>query len=140
LNGIADQKFEVFYDGDCPLCRREIQMIRRKDTQQSLVLTDISSSTFESKDRSLNELMREIHGRYGDGRYVTGVEVFREIYSRIGFARLVKPSRWPVIRTILNGSYSLFAKIRYHFAMRRMKKQDCEACSPLGSDVQDLQK
>lgn len=123
-------KFEVFYDGDCPLCRREIEMIRRKDSGNSLLLTDISSLSFKPTTHSLETLMKEIHGKYDDGTYVTGVEVFREIYQRIGFGVLVKPTRLPLVRNVLNLFYSLFAKIRFASAMRRIKKADrCgEAC------------
>jgi len=121
--------FEVFFDGQCPLCRREIDMIRRKDKQKQLILTDIADENFVPSDVSLTQLMKEIHGRRSDGTYVKGVEVFREIYERIGFGVLVKPTRLPVIRHLLDWAYSVFAKIRYRGAMRRMKKNslDCEA-------------
>ncbi len=118
-------KFEVFFDGQCPLCRREIDMIRRKDKHQALLLTDIAAADFQPQGRSLDQLMREIHGRTPDGEYVTGVEVFRQIYQRIGFGRLVTPTRLPVIRQVLDLFYRFFAYLRYHHAARRMRKANC---------------
>ena len=107
-------------------------MIRRKDRHGKLLLTDISSPDFNanSTGKTLDALMREIHGRYPDGTLVVGVEVFREIYQRIGFGVLVKPTRLPLVRNVLNLFYSLFAKIRFASAMRRIKKAErCgEAC------------
>jgi predicted DCC family thiol-disulfide oxidoreductase YuxK len=114
--------FEVFFDGDCPLCKREIEMIRNKDKGADLVLTNIAAKNFQPTDRPLETLMREIHGRYPNGQYVTGVEVFREIYQRIGFGSIVKTTRWPVVRQILDLGYRVFARLRFYFAIRRIKK------------------
>jgi predicted DCC family thiol-disulfide oxidoreductase YuxK len=132
-------KFEVFFDGQCPLCRREIDMIRRKDKRQALILTDIAAADFQPQGRSLDQLMREIHGRTPGGEYVTGVEVFRQIYQRIGFEKLVYPTRLPVIRQLLGLGYRFFAYLRYHHAARRMRKANCSlndsACDRVESDV-----
>ncbi len=120
-----DQKFEVFFDGDCPLCRREIDMVRRLDKSGRLILTDIGSPLFVPTDVSLETLMREIHGRFPDGVYVTGVEVFRQIYDRIGFSFLVVPTRWPVVRHALHPAYRCFAYFRFQLAKRRMARGNC---------------
>ena len=77
----ADHDFEVFYDGDCPLCLREINMLSKLDRRSRLKLTDIAAPDFDAMattGRSWQELMDEIHGRLPDGTMVTGVEVFRQ--------------------------------------------------------------
>jgi predicted DCC family thiol-disulfide oxidoreductase YuxK len=43
----AGKTVEVFYDGDCPLCVREIRMLRRKDRAAKIVFTDIAAPTFD---------------------------------------------------------------------------------------------
>lgn len=126
---VNSMRFEVFFDGQCPLCRREIEMIRRKDKRNRLILTDIAAAGFEPTDIPLSELMAQIHGRHPDGTYVKGVEVFRQIYSRIGFEFFVKLSRLPLVGNLLDVAYHLFAKIRYWSAKRRMNR--CETfCGP----------
>ena len=123
--------FEVFFDGQCPLCKREIDMIRRKDKRKRLKLTDIAASDFAGvSGKTLPELMKEIHGRNADGNFVTGVEVFRQIYSRLGFGRLVKISRLPILRHAMDVGYRVFAFLRFKHAARRMKRAgiDCQQC------------
>ena len=72
--------FEVFFDGQCPLCKREIDMVRRKDKLGRLRLTDISTAEYQTlAKKDFVKMMKEIHGRYADGTFVTGVDVFREI-------------------------------------------------------------
>lgn len=120
----SEDRFEVFFDGDCPLCKREINMIRRKDKHHRLILTDISATDFRPPEGfTLDELMRSIHGKMPTGEYVLGVEVFRQIYRRLGFARTVRFSQTPGIGTLLNAGYFAFAKLRYWHAMHRVKKR-----------------
>lgn len=118
----SDDRFEVFFDGGCPLCRREIDMIRKKDRDGRLRLTDISDPGFRSDVGSRDQLMRAIHGRGPGGEVRTGVDVFREIYSRLGWRRLVGFSRLPVIRGLLDWVYRGFAWLRYHHALRRDRR------------------
>jgi len=123
--------FEVFYDGQCPLCKREIDMVRRKDKRSLLKLTDIAAADFQLvAGKELHELMKEIHGRDVNGEFVTGVDVFREIYSRLGFGWLVKISRLPILRQALDVGYGVFAHLRFKHASRRMKRAgiNCQQC------------
>jgi predicted DCC family thiol-disulfide oxidoreductase YuxK len=130
VNTAPLKPFEVFFDGGCPLCKREIAMIRRKDVNNRLKLTDISTEGFQSADRTLDQLMREIHGRLPSGEYVTGVEVFREIYDRLGFGFLSRLSKVVGIRHLLDAGYRFFAYFRFRHAMHRMEKRksECQEC------------
>ena len=103
-------------------------MIRNKDKDGQMKLTDISAADFDPAytGRTLDQLMREIHGRYADGEMVVGVDVFREIYGRLGFGWLVKPTKLPVIGWVMNQGYNIFAKLRYRSALKRYNKNVCE--------------
>lgn len=139
MNQQQHEKFEVFFDAQCPLCKKEIDMVRRMDVNERLILTDIAANDFDptSVGKSLDTLMREIHGRHSDGSWVVGVEVFREIYSRVGFARLASISRWPIVRSLLNVGYRCFAWPRYQLALRRMRKAQGVAATRSGSSSCD---
>ena len=105
---------EVFFDGGCPLCVREIGLLRRWDRRSRIRFTDIDGSLFVAADvgKSQDELMAQMHGRLSDGKWVTGVEVFRRMYSAVGLGPLVWVSRWPVISQLLGVGYRVFAKNR----------------------------
>ena len=113
-------EIEVFFDGECPLCTREINMLRRKDRRQRIRFTDIASPAFEAATVEVPwaTLMDRIHGRLPDGELVEGVEVFRRLYAAVGFNSLVAATRLPVISSMLDLSYRLFAKNRLKFTGR----------------------
>ena len=105
---------EVFFDGKCPLCMREIRMLQRRDKHKKIKFTDISAKNFDedSVGISWNSLMDRIHGRPPDGTIVEGVEVFRELYTAIGFGPVVALTRLPGVSQILNLGCQIFAKNR----------------------------
>lgn len=111
---------EVFYDGGCPLCRREMALLRRLDRRGLIQFTDIADPAFDAArlGRSFDELMGEIHGRLPDGTWIKGVDVFRRLYGAVGFRRLVAISRWHGVRQALDVAYRLFARHRLHLTGR----------------------
>jgi predicted DCC family thiol-disulfide oxidoreductase YuxK len=105
---------EVFYDGACPLCMREIRMLKRLDRKGRILFTDIAAEGFDAGTVGLTweALMDRIHGRLPDGTVIEGVEVFRRLYAAVGFGALVKVSRAPGVSQVLDVAYRLFAKNR----------------------------
>jgi len=120
-------QIEVFYDGQCPLCRREIDMIRRRDARGDVRLTDIMASDFDalSYGKSLQQFMDRIQGRLPDGSWVQGVEVFRLVYGALGFKRLASWSRLPGIAHVLDWGYETFARNRLRWTGRCESNGDC---------------
>jgi len=118
MNGSHD--IEVFYDGDCPLCLREIRMIRKLDRNQRVRLTDMASPGFRpgAYGKTMDELMARIHGRSPDGSWLEGVEVFRRVYHAVGFGPLVAVTRLPGVRHLLDVAYRVFARNRLKWTGR----------------------
>lgn len=108
------REIEVFFDGGCPLCVREISLLRKWDRHGRIKFTDIDDPAFATTDvgKSYDELMQQMHGRLADGTWVTGVEVFRRMYAAVGFGPLVWISRWPIISQLLGVGYQVFARNR----------------------------
>jgi predicted DCC family thiol-disulfide oxidoreductase YuxK len=123
---MGEAVFELYYDGQCPLCSREVAALRRMDHSRKLRFSDIAADGFQAATLGLSQaqLMARIHGRTPAGELVEGVEVFRRVYAALGFERLVAASRWPGVRSLLDASYTLFARNR----LRLTGRCDAEAC------------
>ena len=116
----SDYDIEVFFDGGCPLCRREITFLRRWDRRQKIRFTDISAADFQAAAVGMTDetLMAEMHGRLPNGTWLRGVEVFRRMYAAVGFGPLVFLSRLPLISQVLDWGYAIFARNRLRLTGR----------------------
>lgn len=123
---------EVFYDGACPLCMREIRMLRTRDRAGRIVFTDIAAPGFDPASVGLDQaaLMRRIHARLPTGELIEGVEVFRRLYAAVGFGTLVAMTRLPVVSQGLDLAYEVFAKNRLRLTGRCEKTDG--ACAVAG--------
>jgi len=114
------------HDGECPLCAREVAMLRRLDRGRGrLAFDDIAAPGFDASryGRSQAELMARIHGVLPDGTLIEGVEVFRRAYAAVGLGWLVAPTRWPLLRPLSDAAYRWFARNRLRLTGRN------EACT-----------
>ena len=111
---------EVFFDGDCPLCTKEVAFVRRLDRQARVRFTDIAAPGFDALaiGRTQADLMARIQGRLPDGTFVEGVEVFRRMYAAAGLVPLVALTRLPGISHLLDAGYRWFAKNRLRLTGR----------------------
>ncbi len=118
---------EVFFDGDCPLCTKEVAFVRRLDRRARVRFTDIAALGFDARDigRTQADLMARIQGRLPDGTFIEGVEVFRRMYAAAGLAPLVALTRIPGISQLLDLVYRWFAKNR----LRLTGRCDATTCS-----------
>ena len=125
----AETRFEVFYDGDCPLCVKEIKMLRWMDRKRGKIeFTDISAPDFDAVGHTgleFESLMAEIYGRLPSGELVSGMEVFRQLYSAVGLGFLFAPTKWPLLRPMFDAAYRLFARNRLRLT-GRCKGKECE--------------
>ena len=103
----------LLYDGQCPLCSREIAWLRSRAPRQ-LAFQDVHADGFDSTilGVSLNDLLAEIHGISAEGSLIKGIDVFAIAYSAAGLNWLAAPLRWPWTRPLLKGFYSWFARYR----------------------------
>ena len=125
---MAPYDVEIFFDGECPLCKREIALLRGMDRKQRIRFTDIAASGFEAAalGKTHDVLMARIHGRLPDGTWLEGVEVFRRAYAAVGFGALVSLTRLPGVSQGLDAGYRLFARNR----LRWTGRCDAERCTP----------
>jgi predicted DCC family thiol-disulfide oxidoreductase YuxK len=113
--------FKLLYDGECPLCMREVRMLARLGRKRGrLVLEDIAAPDFDASryGRTFEQLMGQIHGVLPDGTLVTGMEVFRRSYAAVGWGALLAPTGWPLLRPMFDAAYRWFARNRLRLTGR----------------------
>ncbi len=118
----------IFIDGDCPLCRREANLLLRLDRGRGgLLLQDIAAPGFDASHYGLTRdaLMGTIHG-LRNGEPITGMEVFRCAYAAVGWGWLLAWTAWPIFRPITDAAYRFFARHR----LRLTGRCDSGACRP----------
>ena len=67
----------VFFDGSCPLCRREISVYQRTIASTPIIWVDVSAErTVSMAGRSCGELMERFHVQRADGVMLSGAAAF----------------------------------------------------------------
>lgn len=114
----------VFFDGACPICAREIALMKRLNKNQRLIFCDFSLPEYDEKMTGLApaELGRVIHAQWADGRMITGVPVFQAMWEAIGLGWLAKLSRASLLEPLLYRAYAWFARNRLWLTGRA---EDC---------------
>lgn len=126
----------VFFDGACPICAREVALMKRLDRKHRLRFTDFSLPEYDATVTGFEptELGQVIHGRWAGGSVIKGVEVFQAMWEAVGLGVLAKLSRISFIEPLLYKAYAWFARNRLWLTGR---KKDCPgnscAVSPAGS-------
>ena len=118
----------VYYDGDCPLCMREIRLLQWLDRRKRITFVDITDSDFDPTTTGLtmDELMASIRGRDDQDNLIEGVEVFRRLYSAVGLWWLTPVTRLPGLSHLLDWLYAHFARNR----LRLTGRCTPDSCSP----------
>ena len=101
----------LYYDGQCPLCRREMSRLRAA-RGAAIALVDIHSLGDDTPvDR--HELLRTLHLRRADGQWLRGADANVSAWDNTDKARWLALLRWPVVRHIVDLGYRLWAAWRY---------------------------
>ena len=131
---MGSTRFEVFFDGECPLCVKEIRMLQWLDRKNHrLIFTDIAAPDFDAvkaTGKTYDDLMAEIYGRLPSGELVKGVEVFRQMYAAVGLGFLFAPTKWPVLEPMFEKAYLMFARNRLRLTGRCNSKTGCQLRTP----------
>ncbi|MDD2161705.1 DUF393 domain-containing protein [Pseudomonas sp. MIL19] len=106
----------LYYDGDCPLCAREIQLLRKRASAERLSLVDISREDFQAETTGYSKeiLQNRLHARFADGEWVTGLDATLWSWRAAGLDRWAAPLTWPALRPVLELGYRLFCRLRPH--------------------------
>ena len=79
----------VYYDGSCPLCRREMSFYRKRRGAEAVAWVDVSRPCNLPADLSRAGAMARFHVRDANGRLVDGGEAFAELWKQLPGLRWV---------------------------------------------------
>jgi len=110
----------VFFDGACPICAREVALMKRLDRRRQLAFCDFSRTDYDAASIAFtpSELGRIIHARWPDGSVIIGVDVFRAMWEAVGLGVLAKVSRLSLVEPVVVRVYAWFARNRLRLTGR----------------------
>ena len=136
---MASYPLTAFFDGACPICAREIALMKRLDRRQRLAFCDFSRPNYDAASIGFapSELSRVIHARWADGSVITGVEVFRAMWEAVGLGVLARLSRLSLVEPLVLRAYAWFARNRLRLT-GRLKACTGDACASYPSRPIDV--
>ena len=131
MGGAAEQALVVIYDGQCPLCSREIAHYRRRRGAQRICWVDATREEQELAALGIGreEALARFHVRDQEGQWRTGAAAFVLLWSQLPayawLARLVSGLR---LLPVMERGYTLF--------LRGRQRRDCRggACRVPGGE------
>lgn len=136
----ATWEVRLLYDGECPLCLKEISMLKKRDNgQDKISFVDIASDDYEPEEYGgvtygkvqsiqsfvlsdfVSKAMGRIHGLLPDGSVIQGVEVFRRCYDAVGLGWVYAMTSLKPIERIANVFYDIWARYRLPLTGRRIE-------------------
>ncbi|MEH2045905.1 thiol-disulfide oxidoreductase DCC family protein [Nostoc sp.] len=116
LSTLPSWKIKLLYDGQCPLCLREVNFLKKRDASRGLVaFVDIAADDYNPQTHGgvdYETAMGRIHAVLPDGTLVKNVEVFHRIYEILGMGWVYAATSLPVIGAIADFLYGIWADWR----------------------------
>ncbi|XGV94895.1 MAG: thiol-disulfide oxidoreductase DCC family protein [Leptolyngbya sp. BL-A-14] len=109
-------QIKLLYDGECPLCMREVNFLRKRDGGRGLVafvdIADVNYTPALHGGVDFETAMGRIHAVLPDGSVIQNVAVFRRVYEVLGMGWVYAATKLPLIGTIVDFVYGLWADRR----------------------------
>ncbi|NES80462.1 MAG: DUF393 domain-containing protein [Moorea sp. SIO2B7] len=109
-------KIKLLYDGECPLCLREVNFLQKRDAGRGLVaFVDIADDNYSPQENGgidFETAMGRIHAVLADGTVIKNVEVFRRVYEILGMGWIYAATKLPVIGFLVDKIYDIWADLR----------------------------
>lgn len=118
-------QLNVYFDGACHLCSKEIDSYKKKDLKGSIKFIDISDTNFDAEAEGLDpvEVNNYFHVKTKEGQIVKGVEAFVLIWKELEiFELLGKFCTSSVGSPIVKFAYVVFAQ----YVRPILPKKKCE--------------
>ncbi|NER24366.1 MAG: DUF393 domain-containing protein [Symploca sp. SIO1B1] len=131
-------QIKLLYDGECPLCVREVNFLSKRDAGRGIVeFVDIADPNYTPEAHGgidFETAMGRIHAVLPDGTIIKNIEVFRRVYEALGMGWIYAVTKLPVIGSIADKLYEIWADWRLALTGRpnlativaqRQQRDDC---------------
>ncbi|OAY30927.1 uncharacterized protein At5g50100, chloroplastic isoform X2 [Manihot esculenta] len=115
-------KIKMLYDGDCPLCMREVNMLRERNKSYGTIkFVDISAEDYSAEDNQGLD-------------YKTA---FRRLYEEVGLGWVYAITKYEPVASIADAVYGVWAKYRLQITGRPPLEEVLEARKKKGEICND---
>lgn len=114
---------ELLYDGDCPICKKEICFLQNRARSKNIKFINIASKEFLQGGHGnidYETAMKQIYAIDGRGNLLVGLAAFAATYARCQLFLASTLLRLPFIKTVLTPFYAFFARKRLWITGRKM--------------------
>ena len=121
-------KLTIFFDGGCPLCKREVDFLQSRNQKGYLSFIDINTSDFYLDLKygiTYKQAMERIHALKSDGSVIKDIKVFQEAYTLIGLGWIYTPTKFPIFDKFIEFIYGIWAKYRLKLTFRPSIEKLC---------------
>lgn len=102
----------VYFDGACPLCLREIALMRRLDRRGAIDFVDVRTAETAACPVAPEQLLARFHA-LEEGRLLSGAAAFAAMWRAIPLLRpLGLAARRPWVLALLERLYRAFLRVR----------------------------
>ena len=110
----AAQCAQVYFDGSCPLCRREISVYQNTKPDQPIDWVDISKpETVLPPGQSKEQMMARFHTKTADGALLSGAAAFVHVWAQLpGWRVLAWLAKLPGVLWLMEKAYCAFLVVR----------------------------
>lgn len=115
----------MFFDGNCPLCSREVRHYKRLDRNRRIDWIDINQhmGLLDAFGVSHETAMRRLHVLTYDGRLVSGAHAFAAVWLELPYYYWLAKALYTIrAMRLLDVGYERFAQWRYR---RRCQAGTC---------------
>ena len=111
----SHKNLTCLYDGECPLCMKEINFLKNRDINNNIEWVDISSDDYdESKHANIDYKtgMESMHVIDDKGSIKKGIHAFKPMYDQVGLGWIWSFTKVPIVSNVASLAYDQWAKYR----------------------------
>ncbi|GAB2662597.1 thiol-disulfide oxidoreductase DCC family protein [Vibrio panuliri] len=119
----------IFYDASCPLCVREMRALQTHLATRASFVNVLDEQKMQThQDINVEQTKRVLHVIDEQGKLRLGVDANVYLWELTGTKRYLTLLRLPIIRSIANLAYWLFARNRYRLSRVLTGQSKCKQC------------